>query len=374
MTKRKIIVSLVASLLIIIAGAGMFNYLSKQKKSNIKTTPVEEAIVYVTTESFATKTVNSKIEIDGRLNAFQKITLSAEANGKLEDVGKVWREGSYFKKGDLLFRAESTDERLSLFAQRSSLLNAITQIMPDLKFDYPDAFQKWKTYLDNFEIENRTPDLPAIENQQEKYYVAGKNIYNLYYSIKSAEERLNNFSVYAPFSGVFMQVNTYPGSLVSPGTQLASIMNSSQYELQAPISMENFNLIKVGQQVSLREEALNKNFKGTISRIGRQIDQTTQSIPVYIAVAGIGLRDGMYLKGELAGNSIKDVTALPLQAIVNQNQIYVLEEGSIREKSVELVLRMDDQILVRGVDSTEKIIIKGLNSLSPGQKATEAKI
>ena len=374
MTKRKLIVSLVASLIIIAVGAALFNYLSKQKKSNIKTTEVEVATVYVTTQTFPARTVKSKIEIDGRLNAYQKITLSAEANGKLEDISTVWREGSYFKKGDLLFRVESTDEQLTLYAQRSSLLNAITQIMPDLKFDYPDAFVKWKTYLDNFEIEKNTPDLPAIDNQQEKYYVAGKNIYNLYYGIKSAEERLNNFSVYAPFSGVFMQVNTYPGSLVSPGTQLASIMNSSQYELQAPISMENFNLINIGQQVTLREESLNKDYTGRISRIGRQIDQTTQSIPVYISVSGSGLRDGMYLKGQLAGSAVKDVTALPLEAIVNQNQIYILEEGAIREKSVEMVLRMDDKVLVRGIDSTEKIIVKGLNSLSPGQKATEAKI
>ena len=38
---------------------------------------------------------------------------------------------------------------------KSSLYNSIAAIMPDLRLDFPDAFQKWQTYLNNFDL-NKT--------------------------------------------------------------------------------------------------------------------------------------------------------------------------------------------------------------------------
>jgi len=373
MTKRQIIVSLVSTLLLALVGALAFNKLKSNKKSTVKDGPIKQELIYVNTANFDIQSIQSTIEIDGRVNAYEKINLSAEANGKLLSTDKTWRTGSYFTKGDLLFQVDATDERLSLFAQRSSLMNAITQIMPDLKFDYPDAFLNWKKYLDDFDIERNTPDLPKATSQPEKYYVAGKNIYNLFYAIKSAEEKINNHVVYAPFSGVFTTVNAYPGSLVSPGTVLGSIMNTGRYELQTPITSSNLGFVRIGQKVMLQEEGSDQKYKGTISRIGKQIDQTTQSIPTYISVSGKGLRDGMYLKGKLNGNTIPDVTELPADAIVNQNKIYVLRDSLIVEKEIQIMLPTDDKAIVRGVEITDKVIVKSLNSLSPGQKAVAIK-
>lgn len=374
MSKRQIIVSAVTSIVLLLIGAAGFQALKNMKTSTVSNKPVAEKIIYVTTAQYPLENIKSELSIDGRLNAYEKITVSAEANGKLENIAQTWREGSYFSKGDLLFQVESTDEKLNIYALRSSLLTAITQIMPDLKFDFPQSFDKWKTYLDAFEIEKTTQVLPEISNQQEKYYVAGKNIYNLYYTIKSAEEKLNNYKVIAPFSGVFMTVNAYPGSLVSPGTALATIMNTSKYELQTPISMNDFGLVKTGQKVNLNAADLGQSYTGTISRIGQQIDQTTQSIPVFISVSGKGLRDGMYLNGKLQGNAIADVTAIPLETIVGQSSIYIVQDSLVVEKPVEIILRTDDKAIVKGVQPSDDIIIKGLNSISPGQKAAISKI
>lgn len=369
MNKRQIIVSIITTVIVLLIGAGSFQALKGMKKSTVSDKAVAAEIKYVKAQAFPTENVASEITIDGRLNAYEKITLSAEANGKLETIQKTWRQGSYFSKGDLLFQVSSSDEKLNIYAQRSSLLTAITQIMPDLKFDFPDAYDKWKNYLDNFEIERTTPKLPEVSTKQEKYYVAGKNIYNLYYAIKSAEDKLGNFQIYAPFSGVFLSVAAYPGSLVSPGTSLGMIMNTSRYEMQTPITMTDFNLISIGQKVQLSADDLGTTYTGTISRVSKQIDQTTQSIPVYISVQGKDLRDGMYLNGTLKGNEIKDVTALPIETIVGSNSVYMVQDSTIREKQIDIVLRTGTQAIVKGINPTDLVIIKGLNSLSPGQKA-----
>jgi membrane fusion protein (multidrug efflux system) len=112
----------------------------------------------------------------------------------------------------LIFNIDDTDAKYNLLALRSNLLTSITQMMPDLKFDYPDAFKRWKSYLDVFDVTQSIPALPEIQNEQVKYYVAGRSILNQYYSIKSQEDRLSDHRIYAPFSGIVTASNVSPGS------------------------------------------------------------------------------------------------------------------------------------------------------------------
>ena len=181
MTKIQVIISGVVSFLILVAAGVVSQIFRAQKKSTVSDAPPKQELAVVTTQTFPVEDVQSKIDIDGRLNAYEKIDLSAEVTGRLLPISKSWKEGSYFQKGELLFQINSEDQRFSLYAQRSNLMNAITQIMPDLKFDYPASFDKWKRYLDAFDVERSTPKLPQVTDEQEKYFVAGKNIYNIYY-------------------------------------------------------------------------------------------------------------------------------------------------------------------------------------------------
>lgn len=373
MIKRQWIVSGVVSFLILVVAGIVSQVFRAQKKSTVSEQAPRQELAVVNAQTFPKKDIQSTIEIDGRLNAYEKIDLAAEVTGRLLPIQKTWREGSYFEKGELLFQINSEDQRFDLYAERSNLMNAITQIMPDLKFDYPASFIKWKEYLDGFDVERITPQLPKVTNEQEKYYVAGKNIYNTYYTIKSLEDRMMDYQVFAPFNGVFLSVNSYPGALVNPGGVLGRVMNTGRYELETPISTEDYSLVKRGQSVKLVAKDIGTTYDGTINRVGNQIDQTTQSIPIYITVRGRGLKDGMYLTGQLNGTVLQEVSTLPVEALVSQNAIYHLQDSIIRTKEVEVILRTEDQVHVRGIEPTDMVITRGVNSLSPGQKAVTTK-
>ncbi len=366
--KRQTIISLVVTFLILLIGAFVFRSLKAKKESTVSKNPPPKELRKVEVSQFPPSKTDNRIEIDGRVSAYEKINLSAEVQGKLIDTGKKHRQGSSFAKGDLLFKVESKDDEYALKAQRSLLFNAITQIMPDLKFDYPDAFDKWKQYLDAFDIERNVRALPEIGSDKEKYYVGGKNIYNQYYSIKSAEERLKNYNIYAPFNGVFLSVNSYPGSLVSPGGNLGQIMNTYNYELISPVAIEDLKYLKTGQKVTLHSEELNKDFAGTVSRTSKQLDPATQSIPVYINVSGSGLRDGMYLKGGILGAALDNVSIIPVDLLVNTNQIFTYQDSVLQLHSVSILKIDGDSAYVQGLDGTEQVITSGNNNLFSGQK------
>jgi membrane fusion protein, multidrug efflux system len=160
MTKRQWIISLIVSLLILLIGAFTFRYLKSKKESTVSDKADVRAVRTVEVSNFPPQSVKNTIELDGRLNAYEKINLSAEVQGRLLPTGKSIKVGSTFAKGDILYQIESKDDEYSLKAQRSQLFNFITQIMADLKFDYPAEFPKWQAYLDAFNIESTVKPLP----------------------------------------------------------------------------------------------------------------------------------------------------------------------------------------------------------------------
>lgn len=369
MKKRQWIISGIMTLLLLMGAAFGYQKMAANKQSTVSEEKPTPVIREVDTQQFEAANITNNIEIDGRLSAFEKINIGAEVTGKLLPTSRH-NVGSYFEEGDLLFQVDSNDERYNLFAQRSSLLTAITQMMPDLKFDYPASFQTWKKYLDDFDVEKYVKPLPTVQDQKEKYYISGKNIYNLYYSIKSAEDRLKNYNIYAPFSGVFLSVNVFPGALVSPGTSLGQVMNTTRFELVAPIGMADLKYVRKGQQVKLFSEELGKSWTGVVNRISNQIDQATQSVPLYIGVMGAGLKDGVFLKGTLKGNTIKGAYEIPRSILVNQNEVWTYNDGKVAKKEVTIISRSDEKLIVEGIQPADQIIVSGVNNLYEGQEVT----
>ncbi len=369
---RKIIVSLISILItlaLLLGGSTGYKKMSAQKESTVSEERIVEQVRNVYVASFKPTDTKAEITLDGRINAYEKINLASEVGGKLMSTGTTHRKGDRFKEGDLLFEIDNTTDAYSLYAQRASLLNAISQMMPDLKFDYPASFEKWKAYLDEFDAQKPVKKFPEISSQDEKYYIAGKNIQAQYYTIKSMEDRMQDYRVYAPFNGTFMDINAHPGSLVNLGSPLASIMNTSKFELEAPVQTSDFQYIKRGQKVKLYSEEFDKTWMGRVSRISTQIDQTTQNVPVFISVYGSSLRDGMYLRGTLNGSTLRQVIEIPNSILVDQNKVFVLQDSTLIKKQIEIVNRSETTLFVKGIDRTDLVVTKGVNNIYEGQKA-----
>jgi len=323
---------------------------------------------------YLVENADNNIVIDGRLISYQSVNLSSKVTGQLINSGKAFKKGTYYKKGELLFDVDQREARYNLFALRSNLLNQITQIMPDLKLDYPQAFQNWKKYLDDFDVESAVKPLPTITSDQEKYYVASKNIYNTYYSIKGNEARLADYKIYAPFSGVVTATNVFEGSMISPGLQLGTITSTGYYELEAPLSETQLQYVKVGQSVELLSELSGKKWIGKVNRISSTIDPATQSIPLFIGVSGSGLKEGMYLKGNLKGSSLKQVAVLPKGIVVDQEYVYSVQDSTINQTKLEIISRDGDFVYVSGLDMDKWIVKSTTAGLYEGQKVSPKRI
>ncbi len=363
--------SIIAAILLLAGGVYMFQYFKAQKKPP-KTKPPQKAVLRpVETMPVNNQSLVTYIDLQGRIQAFDKMGIFAEVSGRLLQTGRPFKVGSYFKKGDLLMRIEDTEARLNLSAQKAALMNAITQMMPDLKIDYPDSFQQWKDYLDHFDVEGPIQPFPAAVDDREKYYVTSKNILNSYYMIKSAEERLAKYKVYAPFGGILTQTAINPGSLVRAGQKTGELMNTNQYELAATLRLSELPFVKTGNKVSLHSPDLAGKWQGTVKRISNQIDPNTQTVVVYIGVTGPQLKEGMYLRGNLASKTIDNAMEIPRDLIVNQNGVFLIDKDTtLQLQTVDIRTMNEETAVVAGLPGGATLLKATFPGAYNGQKVS----
>lgn len=361
-------ITIIAAPIILVGAVMISNSFAENKKETTTTPSATIPPPEVSVLTVENGNVTTTLDIQGELMAFDKINIFSEVAGTLKPLSKSFKVGTFFKKGELMLSIDEEEARLGLLAQKSTLLNSITLLMPDLKIDYPESFANWKKYLDEFDVKASITDFPKPLNDQEKYFINVRNLLTQYYNIKSTEERLSKFNIYAPFGGVLTTVNTNQGALIGPGQNLGELMNTSLYELQATVPLSDLRYIKVGNSIELMSDGIPGTWKGRVKRIGDQIDRTTQTATVFIGVSGQNLREGMYLRGKGNGEQVLDAIKIPRNLLVNQNAVFSVEDGLLKLEKVEIVKIVREDAIVKGLANGAVILKEVVPGLSEGMK------
>jgi len=362
-TKR--IISLALSIPILALGVwGMFTFI------NMKEPPPKRSgargVKQVSAMQVASESVPVGITLQGRLISVESVPIFAEVTGAFTASDKPFKVGVYFKKGDLLARIDATEARYALLAQKSAFANILAQSMPELKIDYNSVFPAWDAYLRAFDPEKSLPPLPEVKDDAARYFLNGKNIYNQYYTIKGAEERLSKFDVRAPVSGNLTEVSATVGALVRAGQPLATL-TANNYELAATVPVADLAFLKTGTKATLKGPS-NDRYTGRVSRISTQIDPNTQTATVYFNVNGKGLREGLYLTGIAEGERLQNVVALDQQLLVGTDELFVVRDSVLSREKIEIVRRGDKQVFVTGLEDGTLILGEALPGAYQGMR------
>lgn len=316
------------------------------------------------------KNTNTAINVtaSGNLAARDRIELFSEVQGIFEYSSNSFKPGVYYKEGQTLLRVNSDEHRANLRAQKSSLLNQIVTLLPDLRFDFPEAFPKWETYVTNFDMEKTLQALPSFDTNKEKLFVSGKNITTLWYNVKNLEERLSKYSLYAPYGGVLTETLVDKGALIRAGQKLGVFINPNIYELEVAVNSEYADVLKVGNTVTLNNVERTQSWKGTVSRINSLIDPGTQTLQVFIRVNGKNLREGMYLEADLAGKQEANTYEISRKLLVDNDKIFVLRDSIIKLVTINPVYFKDKTVVLRGLEDGTQILSRSVPGAYSGMK------
>ena len=360
---RKIILSILG-ILLIIGAVVLANYFIKNKQ---KPKPKFDKIVKTV---FINSVKNQEIPIiitaSGTLSAKNKIELYSEVQGVLKNSTTDFKAGTKYAKGQTLLSINSDEFYASLQSQKSSLYNLITSIMPDIRLDYPEQFEKWQSYLQNFDLNKSTPKLPEFSSDKEKYFISGRGITTSYYGVKNLEVKLGKYQIRAPYNGILTEALVTPGTLVRVGQKLGEFIDPKVYEMEVAISSSYSDLLKVGNAVSLHDLERTKSYTGEVIRVNGKIDQASQSIKAYIKIADGSLKEGMYLEADLTAKSEQNAFKIDRKLLVDNSKVYVVNDTILELIDVNPVYFEAESVIIKGLKDNTKLLANPVSGAYDG--------
>jgi len=365
MDKRKIILSVLGVLIIVLATFGAKAIID----SNVKEVPENTKVVK---NVFVEKVENRKVPIvvpaNGNVTALKKLELFSEVQGIFQRSSKDFRPGQRYSRGQVLLSINSEEYSASVRSAESEVFNNITSIMPDLRLDYPDSFQKWQDYLNNFDVNSTVKPLPEADSDKEKYFITGRGIQSAYYEIKNLEERLRKFNIIAPFDGVLTEAAVNPGTLVRPGQKLGEFIDPSVYELEVAVAKKFSDLLRIGEDVALQDLDGNQNYTGKVSRINARVDRASQTIQVFIRIEDPDIREGMYLEAQLDARDEENAIEIARELLVDRSKVYVVRDSTLVLEEINPVYFSSNKVVIKGLEDGDEMISAPVPGAYPGMK------
>lgn len=347
----------IAIALVLIVGA---IFVAKSLIANKKKPKPRANKIVKTVFTEAVKNFDVPIEItgNGNLVAKHKIELFSEVQGVLRQTSKEFKSGTKYRKGETIISINSEEFYASYQAQKSNLYNLLTSIMPDIQLDYPDEYNKWRAYLDNFDLNKSLKPLPNFTTDKEKFFITGRNILTNYYNVKNLEVKLAKYRISAPYNGILTEALVTPGTLVRQGQKLGEFINLNVYEVAVSVKSEYIDLLQVGKKVNLQNLDKTKTWKGEVIRINGKVDASTQTVMAFIQVKGEQLREGQYVEVVLQAKSETNAYEISRNLLVDGSNIYQVKDSILSLINIKPVYEKSNSIVIKGIEDGTVILSK----------------
>lgn len=368
MDQRKI--SVLAGLLLLIGSIPLAYYLSSGNNLQESNNDTVNA-VNVPVSQYSPEKITAKINFTGRVIPLERVDIASEVTGRLEEGPKRFKSGIIYKKGEPLLTINDSETREQLKAQKYEFSALLSRILPDIDLDYSFAYDKWKNYLENYDAGTPIETLPETNDRQLELFLNSNNVFSSYHSIKQLEERLDKYSIEAPFNGAITESRVDPGAMIQPNQVLGEFIRLNPLEIEASIPANQIKYVNEGDSVKLRLSGNQKSYKPIVARIDRindKINRNTQSVTVYMQINDSSFKSGSYVEGTIDGNTFENVHKVSSDALVRDNSVFEIVDSTAVMREINILAHSGDSLIINGLDSGALIIDEFRNASFEGTK------
>ena len=177
----------------------------------------------------------------------------------------------------------------------------------------------------------------------------------------------------APRSGIIGYRKAEPGEIISAGTKVLSLVDSSRMKVDCTLSEADAAILQPGMEVTVTVDAMGEDYPGRIVYVSPAMDEAGKNYQVRIELLGekLQLKAGLFAHTSLDILQRKDTFFVPKEAVLSRNGrqlVFVLdEEDKAQMREVRLGLTNDeaDEIL-SGLEAGDRVVISGLDRLQQG--------
>ena len=186
-------------------------------------------------------------------------------------------------------------------------------------------------------------------------------------AVQTAEDALDATNLVAPFDGIVLESNAVTQELIPAGTNLFTVHDPKDIEMETTVTEEDFPLVKVGQMTTVYFDALPAVVgSGTVSRIiPVRAPGDSPLYYVYMRLGEIpeGLVNGMTVDSYITIASRQGVLCLPRSVVhasaANKVELQVWNGTATENRKVVIGLRGDtNDEIISGLTEGEQVVVK----------------
>lgn len=292
-----------------------------------------------------TRPVSDVLEAIGTTQANESVTLSAKVTDTVSQVR--FEDGEFVQAGAVLVELTNTEE---------------TALLAEAEANVQDTARQLRRLEDLY----RKRSIPVSQRDEASArHIAAQARFD------SIVARLDDRLIRAPFSGLlgFRQVSA--GTLITPGTAIATLDDVSLIKLDFAVPEVHLAVLEPGLTLTAKSRAYpDRGFTAQVQTIDTRIDPVTRSARVRAVMENPeqALRPGMLMTVALQTNE-RSSLAIPESALVQRSgrtSVYVVtqqEDGPAVVASlrmVEIGARHDGWVeILRGLSEGERVVTEG---------------
>jgi len=315
-----------------------------------------EKPIPVTTEKAIRKTIVQTVSATGKVQPETEVKISPEVAGEIIDLPV--EDGKAVKKGDLLVRIRPDSYKALVEQQEAAISSAKATNL-----------QQKATMMKTEHDFKRAEDLFAKKliseqeyNAAEAAYDVAKNTYEgSLHEIERAQagssqarDQLSKTTIYSPIDGTVTVLNSKQGErLVATGqfagTEVMRVADLSHMEARVDVNENDVVNVKVGDKAEVKIDAYgDRKFHGTVYQIantgkttgaGTQEEVTNFEVKIRIEDTDVTLKPALSCTADIRTNEVKDVVAVPMQAVTIRTGESNLSPEEIEKKKQKLAQR-----------------------------------
>jgi HlyD family secretion protein len=324
--------------------------------------------IAVTTDKATVKTIVQVVTATGKVQPEVEVKISPEVYGEI--VALPFREGAHVDKGEVIvkikpdfYQAQVDQQTAAVAAARAGAENSQVQLEKaeaDLK-KYQDLYDR-KLVSDFDYVTYKT----AYDGAKAARQSALAQVEEAEGLLKQAKDSLSKTSIFAPMDGTVSSRSSEVGERVQSssefaGTEIMRVADLSKMEVRVKVNENDIVNVKVGNPVKISIDAYpDRKFIGTVREIAASADNNGGSgsgtsgqssgtvsdevtnfiVKIRIADKDATLRPGMSATADIETQTVKDVVAIPIQAVtvrdkagMNADEIAKKKEKEVKDRS-----------------------------------------
>ncbi len=372
-------------ILLIAIGIGRYFFLHppEEKKRNAPKRPT------LSVETLILQSQEYQITIHGfgTVQPGSKGSVVSQIQGVITELGHNIQAGSFFNKGDLLFKIDDRDYLAALKITEASLIEARARFVEE-EARSDQALRNWQRLGDGAEANDLVLRKPYLATA--RAVVLGAEAKK-----EQAQLALERTHLMAPYAGRVLKKNVDIGQFVGVGSILAEIYATHNFEVRIPLSQRQQELLDLPEQsattslqqgtavaISSGQGATEKKWQGHLLRTEAILDPRNQQLFVVVRLhkdsdtpknSNQLPEIGQFVRVAIQGKIFKEVFLIPSHALYTNNEVIILHDGKLARRQVSVINRGKEYAVVdSGLVPGEQLVTTPLGGVTTGTEAVQA--